>query len=341
MPLTKLITEHIGDGFLRDYREMDRVRSLLDNESFLHDYAEVKKQNKIRLRDHLFTKQGVEINTDTAFDVQAKRLHEYKRQLLKAMHILHLYYRIKENHTAPIQPATFLFAAKAAPGYYRAKEIIRFINAVGDLVNNDPQTKDILKVVFIENYGVSEAEILIPAADISEQLSTAGLEASGTGNMKFMLNGAVTIGTMDGANVEIFEAVGEENIFIFGAKVEDVDRMRKYGSYRPRDYYEQNHELKQLLDSFCNGILPVGPDRNFEDLFRILIEGNGARPDEYFVLYDFASYDATYSRMMNTYGDPERWFRIAAANTANAGTFFADRTVTEYNEKIWRLKAIE
>jgi starch phosphorylase len=340
-PLTRLITEHIGDGFLHDYREMDQVRALVNDEGFLQAYARVKHENKIKLRDHLYQKQGVEINPDTAFDVQAKRLHEYKRQLLKALHILRLYQTIKENPYADVKPATFLFAAKAAPGYYRAKEIIRFINAVGDLVNNDPMTKSILRVVFIENYGVSEAEILIPAADISEQLSTAGLEASGTGNMKFMLNGAVTIGTMDGANVEIYEEVGDENIYIFGARVEELDKLKKHGSYRPRDYYEGNGELRKVLDALTNGTLPVAPNRQFEELRTALLDGNGAAADAYYLLYDFASYDEAYRRMMDAYADPGRWFRMAAANTAGAGRFFADRTVEEYNEKVWGLRAIE
>ncbi|MDR1953297.1 MAG: glycogen/starch/alpha-glucan family phosphorylase, partial [Clostridiales Family XIII bacterium] len=283
MPLTRLITEHIGDGFLKDYREMDKVRELLDNDSFLRDFAAVKAENKVRLRDHLYHKQGVEINPDTAFDVQAKRLHEYKRQLLKIMHVLRLYYAIKGNPGADVMPATFFFAAKASPGYYRAKEIIRLILAVGEMINNDPDTRDKLKVVFIENFGVSEAEILVPATDISEQLSTAGLEASGTGNMKFMLNGAVTIGTMDGANVEIYDAVGEDNIYIFGAKVEDIERMEQYGSYNPREVYEQNGALKQTLDSFINGALPVPSDRQFYDLYNSLLEGNHDRADKYFL----------------------------------------------------------
>jgi starch phosphorylase len=341
MPLTKLITEHIGDGFLKDYREMDRVCELLGDEAFMRDFAAVKAENKIRLRDHLYRKQGVEINPDTAFDVQAKRLHEYKRQLLKIMHVLRLYYVIKGDPGADVAPATFFFAAKASPGYYRAKEIIRLILTVGELINNDPDTRDRLKVVFIENYGVSEAEILVPATDISEQLSTAGLEASGTGNMKFMLNGAVTIGTMDGANVEISEAVGEDNIFIFGARVEDIERIEKYGSYNPREVYEQNGALKQTLDSFINGALPVASDRQFYDLYNSLLEGNHERADKYFLLHDFDSYDRTYAEMMRAYGDRERWYRMAATNTANAGVFFADRTILEYNNRVWGLDELK
>ncbi|MDR0357473.1 MAG: glycogen/starch/alpha-glucan phosphorylase [Clostridiales Family XIII bacterium] len=340
MPLTRLIEDYIGDGFLKDYREMDKVRELIGNEDFLRDFAEVKRANKIRLRDHLYKKQGDEIDPDTAFDTQAKRLHEYKRQLLKIMHILHLYYRLKADPSADVTPATFLFAAKASPGYYRAKEIIRLILAVGRMINNDPDTKHILKVVFIENYGVSEAEFLVPATDISEQLSAAGLEASGTGNMKFMLNGAVTIGTMDGANAEIFDAVGEENIFIFGARVEDIERIERYGGYDPRAVCEQSADIKRVLDSLINGTLPVGAERQFYDLYNSLLESNCERADKYFLLRDFESYDRAYAEMMRVYRDGDAWRRKAATNTANAGVFFADRTILEYNEKVWKLEKL-
>ncbi|MDR1028134.1 MAG: glycogen/starch/alpha-glucan phosphorylase [Clostridiales Family XIII bacterium] len=340
MPLTRLITEHIGDGFLKHYREMDKVRELITDEGFLRDFEAVKAENKIRLRDHLYRKQGVEIDPDTAFDVQAKRLHEYKRQLLKIMHILHLYHLLKADPDAAVTPTTFLFAAKASPGYYRAKEIIRLILSVGELVNNDPRTRDRLRVVFIENYGVSEAEFLVPAADISEQLSTAGLEASGTGNMKFMLNGAVTIGTMDGANVEISEAVGDDNIFIFGARAEEIERMEQRGDYNPSAFYEQNDDIRRVLDSFVNGVLPVPPDRQFRDIRDALLEDNYDRADQYFLLYDFESYDRVYAELMRAYGDRDRWRRMTAANMANAGAFFSDRTIIEYNDRIWGLKGL-
>ena len=339
--LTRLLTRHIGDGFLKDYREMEKAKALVTDPGFLQEFAEVKRQNKIRLRDHLYRKQRVEICPDTVFDVQAKRLHEYKRQLLKIMHILHLYYRIKSDPSASVTPATFLFAAKASPGYYRAKEIIRLICAVGRMINEDPDTRDILKVVFIENYGVSEAEILIPGADISEQISTAGLEASGTGNMKFMLNGAVTIGTLDGANVEICETVGRDNIFIFGATVEEIERMNKYGSYHSRAVYEGSQGLRQVLDSMINGVLPVPHDRQFNDLFSALVGDGVHRADQYFLLYDFDSYDRVWTQAMEAWADGDRWNRIAAANTAGAGVFFADRTIEEYNEKVWHLRELE
>ncbi len=337
-PLTKLLCDHIGDGFLKDYKEMDRIEDLLDNQTFLDDFMEVKHQNKIHLRDHLKKTQGIEINENTIFDVHAKRLHEYKRQLLKVLHILHLYNLKKENPQVHIEPCTFLFAAKASPGYVRAKNIIRLILAVADLVNNDPDTKDILRVVFIENYSVSEAEILIPATDFSEQISTAGLEASGTGNMKFMMNGAVTLGTMDGANVEIYEAVGDDNIFIFGATEQEISRMERFGTYKPGLYYEQNTDLRLALNRLIDGSLHVANDRQFSDLYHSLLFGEMQRADQYYLLYDFASYAQAYEQIVSAYVDKERWKRMAAMNTAKSGRFSSDRTINEYNELIWHLR---
>jgi starch phosphorylase len=319
---------------------MIKLRELLSDERFLNEFARVKHVNKLRLREHLFKKQGIELNADAAIDVQAKRLHEYKRQLLKIMHVLHLYYKLKADPSMDFTPVSFLFAAKASPGYYRAKEIIRLILAVAKMINNDPDAKDKMQVIFIENYGVSEAEILIPATDFSEQLSMAGLEASGTGNMKFMLNGAVTIGTMDGANVEIYEAVGKDNIFIFGASVEEIDRLKKYGSYNPRAIYEKNPAVKKVLDSFIDRSLPVAQDRQFSDLFSSLVDSGAGKGDAYFLLHDFDSYDAAFGRLISAYRDRGRWMRMSAANTAHSGVFFADRTIREYNEKVWGLQAL-
>ncbi len=336
-PLTELLCSHIGSGFLKDYREMDRVKDLLDDQGFLNDFMQVKRQNKIRLRDFLKRTQNVEISEDTVFDVHAKRLHEYKRQLLKVLHILHLYRILKNDPKAAVTPATFLFAAKASPGYVRAKNIIRLILAVGELVNNDPATKDILKVVFIENYSVSTAEILIPAADISEQISTAGLEASGTGNMKFMMNGAVTLGTMDGANVEIYDAVGADSIFIVGAALEEIAKMERYGTYHPGEFYEQNADIRNALNCLIDGTLHVANDRQFSDLYHSLLFGDSEKADQYYVLYDFASYNQGYIRAMETYENAELWKRIAAKNTACSGVFCADRTIHEYNDKVWHL----
>ncbi len=339
-PLTQLLCDHIGDGFLKDYRQMDRIEDLLDNQQFLDDFMEVKKQNKIHLREHLKRTQCIEIDENTIFDVHAKRLHEYKRQLLKVLHILHLYNLKKENPQAQIEPCTFLFAAKASPGYVRAKNIIRLILAVAELVNHDPDTKDILKIVFIENYSVSEAEMLIPATDISEQISTAGLEASGTGNMKFMMNGAVTLGTMDGANVEIFDAVGDDNIFIFGATEKEISRMERFGTYKPGMYYEQNTDLRLALNRLIDGSLNIANDRQFSDLYHSLLFGDMEKADKYYLLYDFASYAQAYEQIVSAYADKERWKRMAAINTAKSGRFSSDRTINEYNEKIWHLRKI-
>ncbi|MDR3225421.1 MAG: glycogen/starch/alpha-glucan family phosphorylase [Clostridiales Family XIII bacterium] len=298
--LTALIADRIGEGFLLDWREMDRVKEFVSDEGFLEAFSAVKRANKLRLRDHLYRTHGIEINADTSFDVQAKRLHEYKRQLLKIMHVLHLYFEVKSGNRG-VAPATFLFAAKAAPGYHMAKEIIRLILSVGELVNQDPSTRDILKVVFIENYSVSEAEILIPATDVSEQLSTAGLEASGTGNMKFMLNGAVTIGTLDGANVEIAEAVGRDNIFIFGADAYEIARMETAGDYAPRRIYESDARIRRVIDCFTDGTLPVQNGRQFEDITNALLNWGGGKADQYFLLHDFASYADVYGRMMGVF----------------------------------------
>ncbi|MEG2957968.1 MAG: glycogen/starch/alpha-glucan phosphorylase, partial [Christensenellaceae bacterium] len=278
------------------------------------------------------------IDENSIFDVHAKRLHEYKRQLLKVIHILHLYNLKKCNPQMQMQPCTFMFAAKASPGYVRAKNIIRLILAVADLVNNDPDTKDVLKVVFIENYSVSEAEILIPATDLSEQISTAGLEASGTGNMKFMMNGAVTIGTMDGANVEIFEAVGEDNIFIFGATEKEITKMERFGTYRPGEYYEQNADIRLALNCFIDGTLNVATDRQFSDLYHSLLFGDVDRADKYYLLYDYASYAQAFERAVAAYANKEQWRCMAATNTAKSGVFSSDRTINEYNEKIWHLR---
>lgn len=340
MPLTDLLESYIGDGFLKDYKELARVNELLDNRQFLDDFMSARYQNKLNLREHLKKKQGIEIDVNTVFDVHAKRLHEYKRQLLKTLHILHLYHKRKQDPSAHITPCTFMFAAKASPGYFRAKNIIRLILAVADLVNNDPDTRDVLRVVFIENYGVSEAEMLIPAADISEQISTAGLEASGTSNMKFMLNGAVTLGTMDGANVEIYEQVGPENIFIFGATVEEIARMERYGSYHPGEIYEQNTDLRVALNSLIDGTLHVQSDRQFSDLYHSLLFGDSERADKYFLLYDFNSYDQAFFSAMNAYNDRPRWQKMAAVNTAQSYVFCSDRTVEEYNKEVWHLEKL-
>ncbi|MEG1996534.1 MAG: glycogen/starch/alpha-glucan phosphorylase, partial [Oscillospiraceae bacterium] len=311
-------------------------------ETFLKKFIDVKAANKQRLADYLLKTQGVVLRTDAIFDVQAKRMHEYKRQLLKCLHILYLYNKIKENPEFLTQPISFIFACKAAPGYIRAKSIIRLINVIADLVNNDPDTKNILQVVFIENYSVSAAEILMPAADLSEQISTAGLEASGTGNMKFMMNGAVTIGTMDGANIEIFEQVGKDNIYIFGAKEEEIDVMMRHKSYHPGEYYEKNLDIRKALNKLIDGSLPNVSAHKFSDIYQSILFGEFNFADRYFLLYDFQSYVTTFDKARHKYQhDPIGFAKMAAINTAMSGYFSSDRTISEYNEKIWHLTKLD
>ena len=339
--LTDEIERRIGSNFLKNYIDYEKLRGWIGDTEFCSAAARVKRENKERFAAYLKAKQGVEIDPNTLFDVQAKRLHEYKRQLLKILHVLCLYYRLKMNPAAHIVPTTFLFAAKAAPGYYMAKEIIRLINSVAEFIDADPSVRGILKVVFIEDYNVTVAEHLIPATDVSEQLSTAGLEASGTGNMKFMLNGAVTIGTMDGANVEIYEAVGAEDIFIFGAFVDELNTMTRLSTYNPRMIYESDPELKRVLDTLVSGVLPVRGGKQFNDLFNALVFGGASGPaDKYFVLYDFTSYDKIFTKLMAAWEDKDRWTRMSLKNTICAGSFSSDRTIREYSEHIWHLDSM-
>jgi len=337
--LTALMQKHIKGDFLKDWRLFEQLMDVVDDKKFLEEFADVKRKNKQRLADYIFEKQGIRVNVDSVFDVQAKRLHEYKRQLLKCIHILYLYNEIIEGRYTCKQPVTFIFAAKAAPGYIKAKNIIRLINAIADLVNNHPMTKDLIQVVFIENYSVSAAEVLMPAADISEQISTAGLEASGTGNMKFMMNGAVTLGTMDGANVEIYDRVGKDNIFIFGADATQIRAMQTYHSYHPGEYYEKNLDVRNALNRLIDGTLPGVSTHQFSDLYQSLLFGDYDAADKYFLLYDFASYAHTFAKAIDTYEkDQNKWMRMAAVNTAKSGFFSSDRTINEYNERIWKLK---
>lgn len=339
--LTALLKEYIGSDFIKDYREFEKIKPLAEDREFVEKFAAVKAQNKKRLAEYVWKKQGVKVNENALFDVQAKRLHEYKRQMLKVLHIISLYNTVKHDPTSFTQPCVFFFGAKASPGYARAKNIIRLINAVGDMVNQDPDTKDILQVVFLENYGVSVAEVLIPAADISEQISTAGMEASGTGNMKFMMNGALTLGTMDGANVEMCEAVGEENMFIFGATVEELNYMERHNSYHPEVIYEQNMDVRNAMSRLLDGSLPGVPDRQFADLYHSLLFGDYDKADKYYVLHDFASYKQAFLKAVDTYQNKEEWFSMAVKNTAASGIFSSDRTIAQYNEKIWHLNKDE
>ncbi len=339
--LAKLITEKIGDGWITDLSQLKVLKKFTDDEGFLERLMEVKKENKIALAKYIKQTKGIEINPDSIFDIQVKRLHEYKRQLLNILHIIYLYNCLKVNPGLDITPRTYIFGAKSAASYHMAKLIIKLINSVADVVNNDPSINNKIKVVFMENYRVSLAEKLIPAADISEQISTAGKEASGTGNMKFMLNGAVTIGTLDGANVEIKEEVGDENIFIFGLKAEEV--MAKYAdnSYDPWMVYNINQGARMALNCLINGTFDSNTEL-FRDIYESLLNGiNGARPDTYFVLADFEAYCKAHEEIDKAYSDKKRWAKMAAENIAMSGKFSSDRTIKEYADEIWHLQPVE
>ena len=332
--LAKYLDKYIGNGYMKDPRELNKLLELKGNKKALLELEKVKKQNKIRLAKYIEKANGVKVNPDSIFDVQVKRLHEYKRQLLNALNILDLYLRLKDNPDLDIVPRTFIFGAKAAPSYYMAKQIIRFICTLGDVINNDKDIKDKLKVVFLENYSVSLAEIIMPAADVSEQISIAGKEASGTGNMKFMINGAVTLGTMDGANVEIHECVGDENIFIFGLRENEVTALKQKG-YNPTLYYNQNPDIKRVIDTMIQGIGGI----SFKEIADSLLFVKS--PDTYMVLADFAQYKESQQKVDEAYRDRERWLRMSLVNTARAGFFACDRSIAEYAEKIWDVQSVK
>lgn len=333
--LSELITENIGDGWITNLDELNKLIPLADNKEFRDKFIEIKKHNKKELADYILKTNGIEINPDSIYDIQVKRLHEYKRQLLNVFHIINLYFMLKDNPDMDIVPRTFIFGAKAAAGYKIAKDIIKLINSVADVVNNDPDIKGKIKVVFMANYCVTLAEKLIPAADISEQISTAGKEASGTGNMKFMLNGALTVGTMDGANVEIYEEVGKDNIFIFGLSAQETARMYADHSYNPWTVYEYDNRIKRIMNSLVDGIFaPEYPDI-FRDIYNSIIGR-----DEYFVLEDFASYVDIQEKVSQAYKDKDNWAKMAVINTAKSGKFSSDRTIREYASEIWNIKPL-
>lgn len=337
-PLAELISSTIGDKWITDLDELNKLLPYADDSEFRGKFMAIKRENKKALAQYIKETNGIDVDPESIYDIQVKRLHEYKRQLLNVFHIIDLYFRIKANPSMEITPRTFIFGAKAAAGYKRAKDIIKLINSVADVVNNDPDVAGRIKVVFMANYCVSLAEKLIPAADVSEQISTAGKEASGTGNMKFMLNGAVTIGTMDGANVEIYEEVGADNIIIFGLSSEETARMSSEHSYNPWDVYHSDERVRRIMESLVDGTFsPSNPDI-FRDIYYSLL-GND-RSDEYFVLKDFASYVEAQERLGKMYKDKEAWAKMAVINTAKSGKFSSDRTIKEYAEEIWNLKPL-
>jgi len=336
--LTDLITEAIGEGFKSDVSKLSDLAVFAEDAAFREKFAKVKLENKRRLQKLVKDRQGIDIDTSFIFDTQAKRLHEYKRQMLNALHIHVLYNRIMDDPNFTMPPRLFLFGAKAAPGYGRAKLIIRYINALSKLIDASPRARKMIKIVYIENYDVSTAEVLIPATEISQQLSTAGKEASGTGNMKFMMNGAVTIGTMDGANVEIYEQVGQDNIYIFGMRSDAVDRLYKEGNYAPMEIFESNQEIKKSMGQWLDGTLFQSEPRTMHDLYQALLMGEwGNMPDPYLVLKDFGSYNMANRRMMEDYQDFTKWQKMAIFNTAYSGFFSSDRTIQEYNDQIWHI----
>lgn len=327
-----------GDAWVTDLDNLKELRSYASDESVMQELREIKAANKRDFAEWIAERQGVVIDPDSIFDVQIKRLHEYKRQLLNALYVLDLYFRIKEDHQRDLPPRTVIFGAKAAPGYTRAKAIIKLINTIADLVNNDPVVSPLLKVVFVENYNVSPAEHILPASDVSEQISTAGKEASGTSNMKFMMNGALTLGTMDGANVEIVDSVGEENAYIFGAREEELPELR--ADYKPYELYESVPGLKRALDTLDNGTLHDEFTGWFYDLKQSLIHGFGeGASDTYYVLGDFADYREVRDRMAADYAaDPLGWAQKAWVNICESGRFSSDRTIRDYATEVWKLE---
>ncbi|KAA1042737.1 glycogen/starch/alpha-glucan phosphorylase [Macrococcus equipercicus] len=329
--LSRLITERIGDTWVTHPEQLEQLMNYTDDVEFLEQLHAVKFSNKQRLKALIFEQTGITVDENSIFDVQIKRLHEYKRQLLNVFHMMYLYNTIKDNPAINMQPRTFIFGAKAAPGYKRAKEIIRLIHAVADTVNADPAVGSRMKVVFLENYNVSLAEDIIPAADISEQISTASMEASGTGNMKMMMNGAVTLGTMDGANVEIDERVGRDNIIIFGLSSDDVIGYQHNGGYNARDVYTNDDRVKRVMDQLIDDTFNHG--KSFDDLYYHLLKDN----DPYFVLEDFTAYVEAQERAAALYQDKKTWQRMSLVNIAQSGRFSSDRTIKEYNQDIWKL----
>ena len=336
--LAKWVTAHVGDEWITDLSKIKGLALYADDEKAQHEFMNIKYQNKVRLAKYIKEHNGVEVDPRSIFDVQVKRLHEYKRQLLNILHVMYLYNQIKEHPEMEFYPRTFIFGAKAAAGYMRAKLTIKLINSVADVVNNDASINGKLKVVFIEDYRVSNAEWIFAAADVSEQISTASKEASGTGNMKFMLNGALTIGTMDGANVEIVEEVGAENAFIFGMSSDEVIELEKKGGYDPSQLFNTDQDIRQVLMQLINGQYSPNDPEKFRELYNaLLVDGGYNRPDPYFILKDFRAYAEAQKLVEAAYKDEKGWARSAILNVACSGKFSSDRTIQEYVDEIWKL----
>ena len=333
--LASWVTDKIGDDWITNLDHLKHLKVYVDDEKCQQEFMNIKYQNKVRLAKYIKEHNGIDVDPRSIFDCQVKRLHEYKRQLMNILHVMYLYNELKAHPDMDIVPRTFIFGAKAAAGYYTAKLTIKLINAVADKINNDSSINGKIKVVFIEDYRVSNAELIFAAADVSEQISTASKEASGTGNMKFMLNGALTLGTMDGANVEIVEEVGKDNAFIFGLSAEQVMEYEKNGNYNPRDVYNNNQDVRQVLTQLVNGFYSPENPELFRALYDALLE-----KDTYFTLLDFDSYKEAHNRIDAAYRDEEHWARTAMLQTASAGKFSSDRTIEEYAKEMWHLEKV-
>ena len=339
--LAQWVTSKIGDAWITHLPEMKKLVAVADDEWARKEFMDIKYQNKVRLAEYIKKHNHIDIDPNSIFDVQVKRLHEYKRQLLNILHVMYLYNELKKHPEMEFYPRTFIFGAKASAGYRRAKAIIKLINNVGDVINNDPTIQSKIKVVFIENYRVSNAELIFAASDVSEQISTASKEASGTGNMKFMLNGAVTIGTMDGANVEIVEEVGEENAVIFGLSSDEVINYELHGGYNPKDIYNTDAEIRTILTQLVNGFYSPENSELFRELYNSLLEPiDGARADQFFILKDFRAYVEAQKKIESAYKDRDKWAKMAMLNTACCGKFSSDRTIEEYVRDIWHLEKV-
>lgn len=340
--LADWVTDKLGTkDWITDLSLMSGLKKWVDDEEALKEFMSIKYENKVRLAKYIKEHNGIEVDPRSIFDVQVKRLHEYKRQLLNILHVMYLYNEIKEHPEISFYPRTFIFGAKASAGYIRAKQIIKLINSVADVVNNDRSINGKLKVVFIEDYRVSNAEIIFAAADVSEQISTASKEASGTGNMKFMLNGAPTLGTMDGANVEIVEEVGAENAFIFGLSSDEVINYENNGGYNPMDIYNSDADIRRVVNQLVDGTYSQGDKEMYRDLYNSLLTSQGgSKADTYFILKDFRSYADTQKKVEEAYRDKDRWAKMALLNTASCGKFSSDRTIQEYVDDIWHLDKV-
>ncbi|MBE9018370.1 glycogen/starch/alpha-glucan family phosphorylase, partial [Chroococcidiopsidales cyanobacterium LEGE 13417] len=332
--LTNLITSCIGDNWIKHLEDVQRIETYAEDPGFQQEWQQIKRENKVNVAEILLDRTGVKVDPDSLFDIQVKRIHQYKRQHLNILHAITLYNQIKQNPGIDVTPRTLIFAGKAAPGYYIAKLIIKLINSVAEVVNKDPDIGDRLKVVFLPDYNVKNSQPIYPAADLSEQISTAGKEASGTGNMKFAMNGALTIGTLDGANIEIRNAVGAENFFLFGLTTEDVGALRLTG-YRPWEYYKENPQLKQAIDQIASGYFSHGDRSLFKPLVDLLLD-----KDPFMLMADYQPYIDCQQQVSQTYRDRDRWLQMSILNTARMGKFSSDRAIREYCQQIWKVQPV-